>query len=559
MSVFDRRPPVKRYEHGSRVPGWDDAVDLTKPPATVPDPALTPVPEELRSAIEAAMAQYPDSKSASIPALHLAQEHHGWCSPEAITQVACVMRLTPAYLTSVAITQVACVMRLTPAYLTSVASFYDMFSLQPKPANDVYVCTNITCSLLGADEFYAEMIRAAEGHDSIGVRGFECLGACDIAPMASVNGEYVGPLNLDDAALIVEDLEAGRPVLEHKQLRTAPARTLELPVTKHLLIRSDRRAGLNTLAVYEQRGGYSALRKALAMPPAAIVEEISQSAIRGRGGAGFKMGQKASFLPKGDMAKYLVCNADESEPGTFKDRELMQKSPHTLLEGIIITTFATGIHHAFIYIRGEYVLQADILEAAMAEAEAAGYVGEDILGSGHSLKLVLQRGAGAYICGEETGLLDSLEGKRGNPRLKPPFPAIEGLYDGPTLVNNVETLGTVPTIINMGGAEYAKLGTEGSTGTKLVSVSATYSAPVTMRSTSAPPAARSSTGSAVGPSPGARSRCGSRAARARRCCSMRTSTRPTTSTRWRRPARCSAPARSSSSTTRTRRSRSRRR
>jgi NADH-quinone oxidoreductase subunit E len=199
MSAIDRRPPVKRYEHGSRVPGWDEAVDLTKPPATVPDPALTPVPDELRTAIEAAMAQYPDPKSASIPALHLAQRHHGWCSPEAIEQVACVMRLTPAY-------------------LTSVASFYDMFSLEPKPKHDVFVCTNITCSLLGADELYDQMCKVAEGHD-VSVRGFECLGACDIAPMASVDGEYVGPLNLEDAALIVEDLEAGRAVLEHKQLR----------------------------------------------------------------------------------------------------------------------------------------------------------------------------------------------------------------------------------------------------------------------------------------------------------------------------------------------------
>jgi NADH-quinone oxidoreductase subunit F len=239
----------------------------------------------------------------------------------------------------------------------------------------------------------------------------------------------------------------------------------------HLLFDRLDEPGLNTIAVYEQRGGYSALRKAVGVPPAALVEEIQQSGLRGRGGAGFKMGQKASFLPKGDMAKYLVCNADESEPGTFKDRELMQKSPHSLIEGIIITTFATGINHAFIYIRGEYVLQADILEAALAEAEAAGYIGENILGSGHSLKLVLHRGAGAYICGEETGLLDSLEGKRGNPRLKPPFPAIEGLYHGPTLVNNVETLATVPTIINMGGAEYATIGSEGSTGTKLISVS----------------------------------------------------------------------------------------
>jgi NADH-quinone oxidoreductase subunit F len=229
--------------------------------------------------------------------------------------------------------------------------------------------------------------------------------------------------------------------------------------------------GLNTLEVYQRRGGYDGLRKALSMPREDVLASIMDSGIRGRGGAGFQMGKKASFLPHGEIDKYLVCNADESEPGTFKDRELMQKSPHMLIEGIIISTYCTEISRAFIYIRGEYSMQADILEAAIAEATAAGYLGASILGSDHSLSLVLHRGAGAYICGEETGLLDSLEGKRGNPRLKPPFPAIEGLYHGPTLINNVETLATVPAIIRMGGQEYAKLGTETSTGTKLVSVS----------------------------------------------------------------------------------------
>ena len=229
--------------------------------------------------------------------------------------------------------------------------------------------------------------------------------------------------------------------------------------------------GLNTLAVYERRGGYQSLRKALKMEPEEVLSNISDSGLRGRGGAGFRMGQKAGFLPHGEMDKYLVCNADESEPGTFKDRELMQKSPHMLIEGIVIASWAAEINRAFIYIRGEYEQQAQILDAALAEAAEAGYVGENILDSGHSLSLVLHRGAGAYICGEETGLLDSLEGKRGNPRLKPPFPAIEGLYHGPTLINNVETLSTVPHIIRMGGAEYAKIGTETSTGTKLVSVS----------------------------------------------------------------------------------------
>ena len=191
--------PVPRFSHGSRVPGWDEAADLTKPPATVPDPATVPVPEDLRAEIEAAMAKYPDRRSAAIPALHAAQRVHGWCSPLAITQVAAVMQLTPAY-------------------LTSVASFYDMFKMTRKPANDVFVCTNISCSLLGADELFDAMVTAATGED-VNVASFECLGACDIAPMASVNGEYVGPLQTDDAARIVEDLRAGRPVLPEKQIR----------------------------------------------------------------------------------------------------------------------------------------------------------------------------------------------------------------------------------------------------------------------------------------------------------------------------------------------------
>jgi NADH-quinone oxidoreductase subunit E len=196
-------PPISipRFAHGSRVPGWDDAVDLTKDPATIPDPATTPVPEQLRRDIEAAMAKYPDRRSAAIPALHAAQAIHGWCSPEAIDQAACVMQLTPAY-------------------LQAVATFYDMFETTPHPVHDdVYVCTNISCSLLGGDEMLDALIGAAGGDETIHVRSFECLGACDIAPMASVNGEFVGPLIEEDAAKIVADLKAGRPVLESKQLR----------------------------------------------------------------------------------------------------------------------------------------------------------------------------------------------------------------------------------------------------------------------------------------------------------------------------------------------------
>jgi NADH-quinone oxidoreductase subunit F len=238
-----------------------------------------------------------------------------------------------------------------------------------------------------------------------------------------------------------------------------------------LLFRDIDEPGLATREVYERRGGYGALRRALGMPGPDVVAEIEASGLRGRGGAGFQMGKKASFIPKGPMDKYLVCNADESEPGAFKDRELMQKNPHQLIEGIVISAYAVEANRAFIFIRGEYDQVADILDAAVAEAEAAGYLGDRILDSDHSLALVVHRGAGAYICGEETALLDSLEGKRGNPRLKPPFPANQGLYQGPTLINNVETLATVPHILEMGAEEYAKLGVETSTGTKIVSVS----------------------------------------------------------------------------------------
>ncbi|MFN8133430.1 MAG: NADH-quinone oxidoreductase subunit NuoF [Solirubrobacteraceae bacterium] len=248
-------------------------------------------------------------------------------------------------------------------------------------------------------------------------------------------------------------------------------------MTSVLLTKDIDEPGLNTLAVYERRGGYASLRAALKLERHALVAELEASGLRGRGGAGFSMGKKASFLPQGAMDKYLVCNADESEPGTFKDRELMQKNPHQLIEGLIIAAYAAGANRAFIYIRGEYQLQADILDAAVAEARDAGYLGERVLGSDLTLSLVVHRGAGAYICGEETALLDSLEGKRGNPRLKPPFPANQGLYQGPTLINNVETLSNIPHIVRMGAAAYAEIGVENSTGTKVVSISGNVQRP----------------------------------------------------------------------------------
>jgi NADH-quinone oxidoreductase subunit F len=232
------------------------------------------------------------------------------------------------------------------------------------------------------------------------------------------------------------------------------------------------RSDLHEIAVYEELGGYRALRKALReMEPEDVLAELEESGLRGRGGAGFSMGKKASFIPKGATDKFLCCNADESEPGTFKDRLLMQRNPHLLVEGCVIGAIAAGANKGFIFIRGEYEHQADVLDAAVAEAYEKGYLGERILGSDCSFDLVVHRGQGAYICGEETALLDALEGKRGNPRLKPPFPANQGLYQGPTLINNVETLCCTPLIIERGAEWFRSMGTEQSTGPKVVSVS----------------------------------------------------------------------------------------
>ncbi len=228
----------------------------------------------------------------------------------------------------------------------------------------------------------------------------------------------------------------------------------------------------HTLNVYRETGGYESLKKALKMAPADIIEEVKKSALRGRGGAGFPTGTKWSFVPKDSpKEKYIVCNADESEPGSFKDRYLMERDPHAMIEGMIIAGYALGSQTGYIYTRGEYKYLIDIMDVALAEARDGGILGKNILGSGFDHDIFTHTGAGAYICGEETALLSSLEGYRGHPRMKPPFPAVEGLYASPTVVNNVETFTSVPQIIEMGGTTWRDLGTEKSGGTKLWSIS----------------------------------------------------------------------------------------
>lgn len=241
---------------------------------------------------------------------------------------------------------------------------------------------------------------------------------------------------------------------------------------EHLILRDLDIPNIAEIAVYEQHGGYGALRQALKeMTPDEVIEAVKVSGLRGRGGAGFPAGVKWSFLPKGVFPRYLVANADESEPGTFKDRQIMERNPHQFLEGIAIASYAIQCHHAFIYIRGEFPYAAQCLERAIAEAEARGYLGEKILGTDYALRITVHRGAGAYICGEETALLESMEGKLGQPRVKPPFPAVVGLYNKPTIINNVETLANVPLIIERGAAWYASIGTPKSTGPKVFCLS----------------------------------------------------------------------------------------
>ena len=242
---------------------------------------------------------------------------------------------------------------------------------------------------------------------------------------------------------------------------------------KKLLLTHDHVPGIQSYEVYRQHGGYKSVEKALkTMTPDAVVEEVKKSGLRGRGGAGFPTGMKWSFLAKPEgVPRYLVCNADESEPGTFKDRYLMSRIPHYLIEGMITSSYALGANQSYIYVRGEYYYIIAILEKAIKEAYAAGWLGKNILGTDYSLDLYVQPGGGAYICGEETALLESLEGKRGNPRIKPPFPAVKGLYGCPTVVNNVETIAAVVPIVNDGGDAYAAIGVGRSTGTKLISAS----------------------------------------------------------------------------------------
>jgi NADH-quinone oxidoreductase subunit F len=427
------------------------------------------IPVDLATKIEEAISHYPASKrSASLPLLHLWQGHFGFVSDEAINWIAAKLELTPIN-------------------ILELVTFYPMFRRRPVGRRHIRVCRTLSCQLAGSYDLKERISKAAgidlekwaqDQHDGHGdavavspdgrysIEFVECLASCGAAPVAMVDDLLKETVKIDEASALLKLRESDA---------TTPRVRKPHPREKRLVFKNiDRRGWTNDLDCYLKDGGYKDLKKALKMTPDDIVEEVKKSGLRGRGGAGFPCGVKWGFIKRGGpKPTYLICNADESEPGTFKDRYIIHQDPHQLLEGIIISCYAVGANLAYIYIRGEFPEGAQILEVALAEARAKGFLGANILKSGFNLEIYVHRGAGAYICGEETGLIESLEGKRAYPRIKPPyFPAVLGLYQCPTIVNNVETLCDIKHIIALGGgAEYAKLGKPNNTGTRILCVS----------------------------------------------------------------------------------------
>ena len=404
--------------------------------------------------------RYDEPRAAALPLLWLVQETFGHVSSDAEFWVGGLLGITVAH-------------------VREVVSFYTMFRTCEAGRRELRVCTSLPCMLRGAENVLAHLkdrLNIGPGETTPGreltLTEVECLCACEIAPMAQLDEQFVGPLDADtlDAVLrealreptrVGDDLKVGAYNEPHPFIST------DGPVISARFAHTEG-AWWDT---YVADGGYLAARKAFSMTPAEIIDEVSRSNLRGLGGAGFPTAKKWSFIPKGSTKpKYLVVNADEGEPGTFKDRYILERDPHALLEGMMIAAYAIGSHKAYVYVRGEYFRPARRFSRAVEEAYARGWLGRNIQGSGFDLDVVIHRGAGAYICGEETALLTSLEGGKGFPRLKPPFPAISGLFQCPTIVNNVETLACVPFILREGAEHFAGLGTLKQGGTRLFSV-----------------------------------------------------------------------------------------
>jgi NADH-quinone oxidoreductase subunit F len=399
-----------------------------------------------------------------LPALHSLQSRVGWISPAGLGYLC--RRLT-----------------IPPAEAYGVASFYALFALEPRPPVVAHVCTDIACMCRGSGELVAELERTvgpAGEHPRNGASIWlesPCLGLCEQAPAALVTNAGELPIDYSIAAASAADV-AGALARRHRTATRTVVPQVEADGPGLRLLRRVGRVDPESLDSYRSAGGYEALRAAFELGPAGIIREVTESRLLGRGGAAFPTGRKWEAVARNPVRPhYVVCNADESEPGTFKDRVVIESDPFALIEAMTVAGYATGAERGYVYLRGEYPLAWRRLEAAIEQARERGLLGEDVMGRGVRFDIELRKGAGAYICGEETALFNSIEGFRGEPRSKPPFPVDEGLFSKPTVVNNVESLINTLDIVLEGGAAFASIGTEQSTGTRLLCLSGNVERP----------------------------------------------------------------------------------
>ncbi|MEU1935785.1 NAD(P)H-dependent oxidoreductase subunit E [Streptomyces coeruleorubidus] len=401
-----------------------------------------------------------DRRDLLLPGLHAINDRVGWISDGALDYLC--RRLT-----------------VPPAEAYGVATFYAMFSVKPRPATVLHVCTDLACAAAGAPELCSGIEERLGPGSGVAVERSPCLGLCERAPAAlairagdPVRTAVSAPTTVEQAVLA-----ASAPDSAPEE----PPAALAVPQAGQDGLLLLHRVGVvdpASLDDYRAHGGYTALRRAFELGPAGVIREVTDSGLAGRGGAAFPTGRKwQATASQPDHPHYLVCNADESEPGTFKDRVLMEGDPYALVEAMTIAGYATGAHKGYLYLRGEYPRALHLLEHAIAQARARGLLGDDVLGQGYAFDIEIRRGAGAYICGEETALFNSIEGYRGEPRSKPPFPVEKGLFGKPTVENNVETLVNVLPILTMGAPAYAAIGTGRSTGPKLFCVSGSVERP----------------------------------------------------------------------------------
>jgi NADH-quinone oxidoreductase subunit F len=417
------------------------------------------LPLVLEQKFQTLLERYPLKRSALVPMALYAQDVLGYVSDDLIEEIAKRVGVNTLQ-------------------VTETLAYYSMIRRKPAGKYHVQVCTNVSCMLRGGNQIYEFVQKKLEiGNKQVTADGMfsleevECIGACTGAPAVQVNYDYYENLTEERTYQLLEGLDKGArpPRTEPTSGAVHERHPAELPVITRMFGVADS----HKLDVYLNYDGYKGLERALKqLTPDQVTDEVKKSNLRGRGGAGFPTGMKWSFVPKESAKpKYILCNADESEPGTCKDRPLMELCPHQLIEGVIIAGRAVGAHRGYIYIRGEYRYVLEIMDAAIEEAYARGYLGKDIMGSGFDFDLHTHTGAGAYECGEESALMESLEGKRGYPRIRPPFPAVVGLYGSPTVINNVETLSAIPAILHRGGEWYAGLGSAKNGGTRLFCIS----------------------------------------------------------------------------------------